>query len=200
MTEVKQRLDQFNKKGSRGNREPFFESYSSKRPEIAAPNSRLSAVSLIIYDINGTPTFPLILRSTYDGVHSGQIALPGGKHDHMDSDLIETAIRESQEEIGVSLNREMYQQDLKPIYIPPSHMHVHPYYFTYKERPELIKNEREVQDVIEVPLLDFLNTRPQYTQVSVGESTLKVPSYIINGHVVWGATALILSEFKENLK
>ncbi len=194
------RVDIFNKKGSRGKREPFFNSYGLHRPENAPAGSRLSAVGLILYERDGHLTFPLIQRTIYDGVHSGQIALPGGKVDKLDNDLLDTAIRESKEEIGIHLSREMHSQQLLPIYIPPSNMHVHPYCFMFNEKPIFQKEEREVHDIIEVRLQDFLDLSPGYSSVVVGNKTIDVPSYIIDKHIIWGATALILSEFRNNFK
>ena len=144
----------------------------------------------------------LILRKTYKGVHSAQVGFPGGKLEETDSDLKFTALRETQEEVGVSIDVVEVLKQLTPMYIPPSNFTVHPFFGITHQTPNFIKQDEEVEDLIEVPLLHFLDESTVFT-TSVPTSyklDVEVPAFKLNDHVVWGATAMMLSEVKDLLK
>jgi 8-oxo-dGTP pyrophosphatase MutT (NUDIX family) len=144
----------------------------------------------------------LILRKTYKGVHSAQVGFPGGKLEEQDLSIQDTALRETYEEIGVSIQSIKVLREMTQVYIPPSNFFVQPYIGITQETPRFIKQDDEVEDIIEVPLIDFLDDTNIITE-SVSTSykiNVDVPAFKLNNHVVWGATAMMLSEIKDLLK
>ena len=154
-----------------------------------------ASVSLCFFpDSEQNTRLPLILRNDYNGVHSNQISFPGGKKDDRDINLINTAIRETNEEIGLIENEMKLQFKLTNIYIPPSNFLVRPFVFKVKSVPVIIANEKEVSDVLLPKLSEILELKIQYGPTV--RMSQKNPYFLIKNHVVWGATAMILNEFK----
>ena len=143
----------------------------------------------------------LILRKSYSGVHSAQVAFPGGRYELQDEDLMQTALRETKEEIGVSPRLLSVLKPMSPLYIPPSNYLVHPFVGLAYSTPQFTKQENEVDDIIQVKLLDLLDEANAITtKVSTSYNVdVTVPAYQLNGHIVWGATAMIMSELKDLL-
>ena len=167
------------------------------------PNPRLSAVMILVYKKGNHPYFALIERPVYDGVHSGQIAFPGGKKDPTDSDLKETALRELFEEVGISPIQVNVIGEITPVYIPPSKFLVTPFVGVLDGIPQFKKDDYEVKSIIEVPIsLLFNDAIIKNGNVPVGNNNMKIkaPYFDVFGFKVWGATAIILSEFKAIMK
>ncbi|RZJ65167.1 MAG: CoA pyrophosphatase [Flavobacterium sp.] len=165
-------------------------------------NARSAAVMLLLYPRNEKTNFVLILRNAYKGVHSSQVAFPGGKREAEDASYAETALRETFEEVGIRPDQISVVRELSRIYIPPSNFIVYPF-LGYSEQ-ELIftPDPREVAGIIEVSVDDFLDdaTVVGMTRDTSYATEINVPGFKIGEHVVWGATAMILSEFKEVVK
>lgn len=144
----------------------------------------------------------LILRKTYKGVHSAQVGFPGGKLEAQDGTIQDAALRETEEEVGVSRNTISVLKKLTEIYIPPSNFFVQPFLGITSEFPKFVPQEEEVEALIEVTLLDFMNDANIITQtLSTSYATsIEVPAFKLNGHIVWGATAMMLNEVRELLK
>lgn len=162
-------------------------------------DARQSSVLILLYPLEGSIGMVLMLRPEYGGVHSGQISLPGGKFEETDESLIYTALRESQEEIGIDPGQVQIIGQLTEMYIPPSNFQVTPVVGYQTSRPLFTADPKEVAKIIEIKLEDLLdesNRQMKKMKLSLGFS-LKVPSYFINQNIIWGATAMILSEFKE---
>lgn len=143
----------------------------------------------------------LILRKSYKGVHSNQIGFPGGRVEDVDRDLEETALRETEEEVGIPRNEIQVIKKLSELYIPPSNFSVQPFLGIVEKYPSMVPQETEVEEILEVRLSDFLDDRNIITQ-NLSTSYAKnidVPAYKLNGHVVWGATGMMLSEIRELL-
>jgi 8-oxo-dGTP pyrophosphatase MutT (NUDIX family) len=161
-------------------------------------NPRQGAVLILLYEANNSIRFPLIVRPVYDGVHSGQVALPGGSFEKGDKDLQQTAIRETVEETGVVENKIQILGPLTELYIPPSNFLVLPYIGVYKGMPKFIPHTKEVARIVEMDTENIMDEK------LIGEKKMKMsngvsiitPYFDFNGLVVWGATAMILSEFK----
>ncbi len=159
-----------------------------------------SAVMLLICeDENGNLFIPLTQRFTYDGVHSGQVSLPGGKFDETDLDLRGTALRECFEEIGIVPSAIEILGELTPLYIPVSKFFVQPIVGLCNIKNSSFNNhEREVKTVINF----FVNDLLKNETVKIGDieirsgEKLKAPYFEVEGTMVWGATAMILNEFK----
>ena len=159
-------------------------------------DARRAAVLMLLYPRAGQLYLPLIVRPTYPGVHSGQIALPGGKVEEEDRSLVHTALRETEEEIGVRVPEAQVIGVLSELYIPPSNMLVTPVLAYQPEPPTYRPDPGEVAEVLDFSLEAFRHPDYQSTvQVKViGDKTLTAPCFIIDGHVVWGATAMMMSE------
>lgn len=167
------------------------------------PNPRLSAVLILVFNKNGKAYFSLIERPKYDGVHSGQMALPGGSKDVEDLNLKHTALRELEEEIGVPKDSVKVLGKLSQVYIPPSKFLVTPYIGVLNGYPKFVKDDFEVKQVIDVPislLFDDVILKKGIVDVGTKNIKMKVPYFDIYGHMVWGATAIILNEFKAIMK
>ena len=158
---------------------------------------KLGGVLILLFPVNDKICFPLTLRQEYPGVHSGQISLPGGGMEPEDEDLIMTALRETEEEIGVPYSEVRVLGTLSQLFIPPSGYKITPTVGYLPESPSFRVDPREVKELI-VADLEHL-TEKKYRKkkdVWVRESySLTAPYFDIHGQTVWGATGMILSEF-----
>ena len=170
--------------------------------DLKTKNPRIAAVMMLFYPKNDETHLVLIVRNAYNGVHSSQIAFPGGKYEISDINFEETALRETEEEVGVSLEKMEIIKKFTPVYIPPSNFLVHPFLGIAKEELSFYPDIREVADIIELPLSVFLDDKIIIeTTLSTSYAVdILVPAFNIQNHIVWGATAMILSELREVLK
>lgn len=168
---------------------------------ISKRNPKESAVLALFYpDQKGQTRFLLMLRASYNGIHSAQISFPGGKKDSNDTSLIGTALRETEEEVGIIKDDITIYRQLTKTYIPPSNFWVTPYIGYLDKHPEFTTNE-EVEQLIEVKAAHLLNDQYLVTK-KISTSYMKnvdIPCFLFNNHIVWGATAMILSEVKDLL-
>lgn len=173
-----------------------------KNLELSAKNPRIAAVMMLLYPKDGETHLVLIVRNAYNGVHSSQIAFPGGKYEISDADFRETALRETHEEVGISSEKIEIIKQFTPVYIPPSNFSVHPFLGISLQELSFYPDAREVADIIELPLSVFLNDEiiMEATLSTSYAENISVPAFNIQNHIVWGATAMILSELKEVLK
>jgi len=150
----------------------------------------------LFLNAKGEPAILLTLRKTYPGVHSGQISFPGGKFEKNENSSVKVALREAKEEVGIDSKNVSIIGELSPLYIPPSHIIVFPI-LGYLEKLEPWEiQEREVEQTIELSISDFMEpSNKGILNVNVGNQKKTVPSYNINGTEIWGATAMIISEF-----
>ena len=174
-----------------------------KRIAVEKKSARKAGVLALFYPSEDNQTMlALILRKTYKGVHSAQIGFPGGKYENEDDTLKETALRETEEEIGVIRNTVSVLKQLTEVYIPPSNFFVQPFVGITKNTPEFILQEDEVEALVEVPLIHFMDDSIKtYQNLSTSYAkNIEVPAFMLNNHLVWGATAMMLSEVREMLK
>jgi 8-oxo-dGTP pyrophosphatase MutT (NUDIX family) len=164
--------------------------------------SRKSAVLILFYKRDNEMHIVLIQRPKYDGAHSDQIALPGGKVEQTDRDINHTALREAYEEVGVIMEDVEVITQLTDVYIPVSRFNVTPVLGLLKYSPKFKIDNREVDQVIEVKLSELL--RIDKMEISKIKMTnggiLETPCFIFKNKIVWGATALILNELRWILK
>ena len=160
-----------------------------------------AAVLILLSSFHNGPELVFIKRTLYPGPHSGQISFPGGKADPSDPDLEYTALRETQEEIGVPSKQIRIIGSLTPLEIPVSHFKVHPFigigdgishFSIQKEEVQFLLFER-----LEV-LIDPANLATM--EVMIQNKPVHVPCYRVGEHRIWGATAMILSEFLEVIR
>ncbi|MCC4212584.1 NUDIX hydrolase [Leeuwenhoekiella parthenopeia] len=167
--------------------------------DVEQRKPREAGVMAVFYpNSKGETTLVLILRRTYKGVHSNQVGFPGGKAEAVDVDLEDTARRETEEEVGLKGEDIRVLKKLTRLYIPPSNFWVQPFIGVVDYTPEFIPEEAEVAAILEVPLTAFLSDKSlirRQIDTSYG-SMIDVPAFQLAGHVVWGATAMMLSEIK----
>jgi 8-oxo-dGTP pyrophosphatase MutT (NUDIX family) len=170
---------------------------------IKKNTAKKAAVMVLFYPNDAGETYlALILRKTYKGVHSAQVGFPGGKAEPFDASSQDTALRETEEEIGIPQKDISILKKTTEIFIPPSNFFVQPFIGICNKTPHFIPQEEEVEALIEVALSHFLDDRICITRtVTTSYATdIEVPAYLLNDHVVWGATAMMLSEVRELLK
>lgn len=159
-------------------------------------DARQAAVLMLLYPRTEQLYLPMIVRPTYAGVHSGQIALPGGKVESEDTSLVAAALRETEEEIGVRVPEAQVIGVLSELYIPPSNFIVTPVLAYTEEQPSYQPDPTEVAKVLDFSLSAFTKLDNQSTVrvKAMKNITLEAPCYNIDGHIVWGATAMMISE------
>lgn len=174
--------------------------YSEEK--IKTLNPKKAAVLALFYpNKKGETCFLLTLRASYNGTHSSQISFPGGKFDMNDVSLKNTALRETYEEVGISINDVSIFKQMTDVFIPPSNFLATPF-LGYLTKTPTFKTNHEVEELISVQLNDLLD-ESSFSSTSLSTSyakNLKVPCFLLNSYVVWGATAMMLNEIKELLK
>jgi 8-oxo-dGTP pyrophosphatase MutT (NUDIX family) len=162
-------------------------------PEHQPPKK--SAVLILLFPFQQGISTILIERAVYVGVHSGQIAFPGGKAEETDSDLRYTALRETYEEVGVPMEEVEIIGNLTDVYINPSNYLVTPYIGYLSQAPDFLINEREVQKIIRVDILDTDKVVKSTKKITHSNGLqIQTPFYSIDGFTIWGATAMMMSE------
>jgi len=165
-------------------------------------NPKVGAVLILFYPTEETIKTVLMVRNAYEGVHSGQVSFPGGRFEEKDIDLEKTALRETAEELGIRDLPEKTTGVLTELYIPPSNFLIKPYIAISKTTPDFNPDSREVNHIFEISVEDILNdllVRKKQIELS-SKIQVEAPYFHFHGHVVWGATAMIISELKEILK
>lgn len=173
--------------------------------QIEGKDYKRAATLMLLYPKKDQWYFALMLRPDYDGVHGGQVSFPGGKIEEGETPE-QAAIRECEEEIGVDQKRIQLLGKLTDVYIPPSNILVNPYIGYIDYEPIFYPDAKEVEQVLEVPLDDvFREDLVKQKKIKVGRYsdkpfTIEVPYFEFCYETVWGATALMISEFKEMMR
>ena len=167
-------------------------------PEKGLTNMIQSSVLMLIFPENGELKTCLIRRPANMRNHGGQIAFPGGRFEPSDNDLVYTALRESFEEIGLKDNLIEVLGLLTPIYIQVSNFTINPI-IGWCERLPLLKIDRhEVDELFIIPFAQLFHPKNFLSkEVTTPRGNFQAPGYFIEPLFIWGATAMILSEFKE---
>jgi 8-oxo-dGTP pyrophosphatase MutT (NUDIX family) len=160
---------------------------------------RLSAILIVFYEKDNQIFFPIIRRNIYNGLHSGQMGFPGGKFELNDKTLINTALRESQEEIGINSKEVVVLGTLSELYIPITNMQILPVLGYLKTEPDFILNSHEVDSIFAINLADINDSNKVTELWTIREAEVNVPFYYIHEQKIWGATAMILSELEQLL-
>jgi 8-oxo-dGTP pyrophosphatase MutT (NUDIX family) len=164
-------------------------------PVTPQNDSKAAAIMILLYPKNAGVYTVFIQRPEYDGIHSGQISFPGGKKEDSDIDLIQTAIRETSEEIGVVSTEIKIISSLTPLYIPVSNTLVTPVVGWLEKEPVFKPQEKEVVFIIEAnirTLLDpsIIKTKP----FEIRGEMIDIKYFDYQNNTIWGATAMILHE------
>ena len=168
----------------------FRRSFDFKSP------SKNAAIMICLFPGENDIRIVFIKRTDYDGPHGGQVSFPGGVYEETDTDFSETAIRETEEEIGVHCGKSGILGELTPLLIPVSNMMVHPYVGSFSKNPKFSINQREVSFLIIAGVSELLNPLSvEKEKWKLHGMEIEVPFYRVDGNIIWGATAMILSEF-----
>lgn len=159
------------------------------------------SVLILLYPENNTIVFPLIKRADYQGAHSGQISFPGGKAEQGE-DPFETALREAQEEIGIHPSNVEVIGKLSNFFVIPSNFLVTPVIGVCKSRPVLIPDAHEVVKILHGDLGSLISDEAIKSReiLVAGRYRMQAPHFKIENEVVWGATAMMLNEFRWIIK
>lgn len=156
---------------------------------------KLGGVMVLLFERGGDWWIPLMKRPEYNGHHSGQISFPGGKKELSDSTLVETAIRETREEVGIEEDQIQLLGNLSELFIIASNFKVLPTVGVLHSIPSYVPDEKEVETILEVSLSDLKDKRLRGVKtMHFDQYTIQSPYFDVDGHIVWGATAMILSE------
>lgn len=172
------------------------------RPADLPGTARMGSVLLLLYCNQGELQLALTRRRDDLNSHAGQISFPGGRREAAET-LVEAALRETHEEVGVPPTAVTILGELATIWIPPSDYQVHPFvgWVHSGERPSFHLAVREVAELLEVPLRHLLQPENRKEGVIQRQAyQMTVPYFDVEGHMVWGATAVMLSEFLERLR
>lgn len=165
----------------------------------AREGAKEGAVLLLLYKKNGSIYFPLTQRHEYNGAHSGQISFPGGKVEANDLSPVHTALRETEEELGIAQSSVQVLGKLTDLFIIASNFNVRPVVGFLEEPPKFNLDSREVAEVIEISIEQLLDsTLIKEKEIKARQKYfITAPYFDFDGYHVWGATAMMLAEFKE---
>lgn len=171
-----------------------------ERPEDLSGTARLAGVLILLYPHAGALTFALTRRTEIVATHKGQISLPGGAQEPGET-ISQSALRETCEEIGVCLDETCLVGALTHLYLGVSDFDIYPFVGYVPQRPDFHPHVGEVASMLEFPLPllvdDAIKETERWTLRGV---EMDVPFYRLDGQIVWGATAIILSEFEVRLR
>ena len=170
-------------------------------PAIDNNTIKQSSVLILLFPFNGKVSTCLIRRPSTMRNHGGQIAFPGGRFEAFDEDLLHTALRESFEEIGTDSNQIEIIGALTPLYVQVSNFTINPFIGWSHTVPQFITDDCEVDEIFTISIERLLHhTSKQLREVTTIHGTFEVPGFYIDNLFIWGATAMIISEFDEIIK
>ena len=167
------------------------------KPELKSDTSyRLASVLVIIY--GKSPKIIMTEKPKSMKFHAGEISFPGGKFDANDSDLLETALRETSEEIGLHISRDQILGQLDPVKTLNSGFLILPFVSLLNKIPTLVANS-EVENILHIPLNSFLKTVAKDTDSS-HKLLNEMYTFEYQSQIVWGASARILKEVENSMR
>lgn len=160
-------------------------------------NSKDSSILIPLFPYNDSWGTVLIER-TQVGPHGGQISFPGGKRDPGDLHALDTALREAEEEVGLDRESVSVLGQLSDLYVPNSNFWISPFIGLVANLPEWKLNPAEVEKIILVELNALFDFKTKKRRVFFKNGiAIDAPYYDVEGHFVWGATAMIISELED---
>jgi 8-oxo-dGTP pyrophosphatase MutT (NUDIX family) len=167
---------------------------------VVPEDARKAGVMLLLYpDAAQQMHIVFMVRTSKNpnDPHSGQVSFPGGKLEETDDSMLACALRETEEEVGISPSDIRVLGKLTPLYIPISNFDVHPFVGFLAKAPNFVLQESEVKSIIQLPIEHFLSpSQKGKTDMTVHQFTMSdVPYFNANGIKIWGATSMILNEF-----
>lgn len=177
---------------------PAYDNKRLRKYYTPSEDAKEAAVMLMLYKQQSQWNTVFMQRSSQENdKHSGQISFPGGRLEHSDDNLMDCALRETEEELGINRNKIKVLGALSPLFVFASNHLVQPYVGVMDPNVTYEPNKLEVAEVIDAPIGYFLNEKNlKVKDIAVREGVIKdVPYFDLFGKVLWGATAMILSEF-----
>jgi len=160
-----------------------------------------SSVLMLLFPYRGKINTCLIRRPPTMRHHGGQIAFPGGRYEDSDQNLVQTALRESCEEIGTDAERLEILGSLTPLYVQVSNFTINPFVGWSESVPDFKIDAREVEELFILPVEEILHhSKYQVQKVSTIHGIFDAPGFYVDPLFIWGATAMVLSEFNEIYK
>ena len=181
----------------------MFPTDRASKPDnsILAKDMKEAAVLIHLFPVEEKVCFILTVRNRDMKEHAGQVSFPGGRKEEKDADLKETAVREAEEEVGLQRDFIEVLGALSKVFIPPTLYEVSPFVSFSKKKPLFKMENREVSEILCVSIKDLLeNENTKEKLVKKDNQSVIIPYFELSDNEVWGATAIILSEFKEILQ
>lgn len=174
-------------------------------PVQVPENARPGAVLCLLFPLNDELHILLMKRMEDKTAHSGQVSFPGGSYEQQDANYRATALREAQEEVGILSSEVEILSELTSLYIPVSNFNVYPFLAYSQNRPVYNLSHQEVRYVLEIPISELFHqdrkTIAEVTSPASPDVVRKVNAYsMADGTIIWGATAMILSEIEAILE
>ncbi|MGI0073150.1 MAG: NUDIX hydrolase [Nitrosotalea sp.] len=164
---------------------------SSINPAVEdTSKTKLAAVMIIIY--GNEPTIIMTKRPNTMNHHAGEVSFPGGRWDSQDEDLLDTAIRETREEIGIDISRNQITGQLKPVTTLNSGFTISPF-ITIQDKISLLAPNSEIESILEIPLIPLLKTMND-DKDPTHKSIQEMYTFTFQNHLIWGASARILKQ------
>ncbi len=171
---------------------PHTDNFFTKSEEHAIP----SAVLILLYPHENNIFFILTKRTNEVQHHKGQLSLPGGSWENGEQ-LHETALRETEEEIGISAIETEIICELTPLFVKVTGYMIHPFVAYVTQKPNIVPHPSEVNNVFTVSVTELINPLNRLTELwTIRKTLVDVPFFKFGKYKVWGATAMILSEFQ----
>lgn len=170
-------------------------------PRVAGPDAREAGVLILLFPVDGYVHTVFMQRPDYAGIHGGQISFPGGKKELYDENIIRTALREAEEETGITSSDVEIIGTLTPLFIPVSNMLVTAVTGWMNRKPVFNHDPKEVVYLIEAELREIMNPAIIKTMpFEVRGKIINIKYFAYNGNVIWGATAMMLHELLSMIK
>ncbi len=175
---------------------------TDKAEDFLPPKTfKKAAVLCLLYPKGANWHIALMKRTTHEhDKHSGQVSFPGGRYEETDADYGYTALRETEEELGIPMKDITLIGKLTDIYIAPSNFMVYPYVGFCETVPNFKPDRSEVAEILEpsiTHLLDPATIKTGDFNSPNGWTASNIRYFDVNGEVVWGATSMLLNEFLE---
>ena len=179
------------------NLEQIKNSLTSEISPVLSKNEKTKLSSVLIIIFESSPKILMIKKPITMNHHGGEIAFPGGKISNEDYDLLDTAIRETNEETGITITREQIIGQLKPVTTLNSGFTILPFVCILNEINELIPKS-EVEEFLEIPLIPLLQTLSNDTDPK-HNSIQEMYTFTFENKVIWGASARMLKQITEKI-